>query len=449
MRDDPFSAPPGSAPPPLPAPRPLPTGRLARAARLGGIAAGLTLGTAAEGLRQLARGERPRLAAAALTPANAQRLTGGLAGLRGAAMKLGQMLSLDSGLALPPELSAILARLRAEAPPMPPAQLKRALAAEWGPDWHRRFVRFEVRPIAAASIGQVHRALTRDGRDLAIKLQFPGVRASIDSDLANLAALIRGSGVLPRGLDLTPLLDQARAQLHDEADYRREGAALAAFGAALADDPDFAVPRLHADLSTPQLLAMDYIAARPIDALAEAPQATRDRAAAALIRLTLRELFDFGRMQTDPNFGNYRLAPDGRIVLLDFGATRAIAPATAAAYRRLLGALLDRDLARVRAEMLGLGYFAAAHAPDRQALIVDLADHAAGALRQTEPYDFAATDLIADLARRGRALGEARDFWHVPPADLLFLHRKIAGMYLLARRLRARVALRPLLEPFR
>jgi predicted unusual protein kinase regulating ubiquinone biosynthesis (AarF/ABC1/UbiB family) len=433
----------------LPAPLPLPTGRIARAARMGGIAAGLLGGTAAEAIRQLARGDRPSLAAAALTPANALRLTGGLAGLRGAAMKLGQMLSMDAGLALPPELSDILARLRAEAPPMPPAQLRAALTAEWGADWHRRFARFDVTPLAAASIGQVHRAVTKDGRDLAIKLQFPGVRASIDSDLANLATLIRGSGMWPKGLDLAPLLDQARAQLHDEADYAREGAALAAFGAALANEPAFVVPRLHADLSTPQLLAMDYIEARPIDALAEAPQTQRDAAAAALIRLTLRELFDFGQMQTDPNFGNYRLAPDGRIVLLDFGATRAIDPGTAAAYRRLLGALLDRDLAKVRTRMLGLGYFAEGHAPDRQALIVDLADHAAAALRQPDPYDFAAVDLIADLAERGRALGEARDFWHVPPADLLFLHRKIGGMYLLARRLGARVALRPLVEGFR
>lgn len=434
---------------PLPAPVRLPTGRIARAARLGGIAAGLTLGTAAEGLRQIARGERPRLAQAALTPANAQRLTGGLAGLRGAAMKLGQMLSMDSGIALPPELAAILARLRAEAPPMPPAQLKAALSAEWGEGWHRRFDRFEVRPLAAASIGQVHRAVTKDGRDLAIKLQFPGVRASIDADLANLAALMRASGLMPAGFDPGPLLDEARAQLHDEADYLREGAALAAFGAALGDDPAFVVPRLHPDLSTGQVLAMDFIASHPVEALAQAPQPARDRAAEALIRLTLRELFDLGRMQTDPNFGNYRISADGRIVLLDFGATRTIAPETAAAYRRLMAALLDRDLGAVRAEMLGLGYFAAAHPPERQALIVDLADHAAGALRQTAPYDFAATDLIADLAQRGQALGEARAFWHVPPADLLFLHRKIGGMYLLARRLGARVALRPLLEGFR
>jgi predicted unusual protein kinase regulating ubiquinone biosynthesis (AarF/ABC1/UbiB family) len=430
----------------LPPARAVPTGRLTRAATLGGVAAGLVGGAAAEGLRHLARGQRPRLADAFLTPGNALRLTGGLAHLRGAAMKMGQMLSMDAGIALPSEVTAILARLRAEARPMPPDQLKRALAAEWGSDWLRMFTRFDVRPLAAASIGQVHRAVTRDGRDLAIKLQFPGVRASIDADVSNLAALIRLSGMVPRELDLVPLIDEARAQLHDEADYLREAAALDGFGTALAGHPDFLVPRLHADLTTPQVLAMDFIDSHPIDQLAEAPQDRRDAAARALIDLVLRELFAMGQMQTDPNFGNYRLAQDGRIVLLDFGATRAIPPGTAAAYWSLLAALLDRDRAGMRAGMLDLGYFDSAHDPARQALILDLADHASAPLRQEGDYDFGTSTLLSDLAERGRPLGLERDFWHVPPAELLFLHRKIGGMFLLAQRLRARVALRPLLE---
>lgn len=433
----------------LPPARAVPTGRLTRAATLGGVAAGLVGGAAAEGLRQLARGQRPNLADAFLTPGNALRLTGGLAHLRGAAMKMGQMLSMDAGIALPAELTQILARLRADARPMPPDQLKRTLAAEWGADWLRMFARFDVRPLAAASIGQVHRAVMRDGRDLAIKLQFPGVRDSIDADVANLATMIRLSGMVPRGLDLAPLINEARAQLHDEADYLREAAALDGFHTALAGRSDFIVPRLHPDLTTPQVLAMDFIDSHPIDHLAEAPQTRRDAAARALIDLVLRELFLLGQMQTDPNFGNYRLAPDGRIVLLDFGATRTIAPETAAKYRGLLGALLDRDRAAARAGMLALGYFDTAHDPARQGLILDLADHAAAPLRQDGAYDFGTSTLLADLAERGRPLGTDRDFWHVPPAELLFLHRKIGGMFLLAQRLRARVELRPLLEGYR
>ena len=436
--------------PDRPAPtRPVPAGRLARGARLGALATGLAGGALAEGLRRLARGERPDLAAALMSAPNAQRLTGSLAHLRGAAMKLGQMLSLDAGLALPPELEAILARLRADAPAMPPGQLRRVLADEWGADWHRHFARFDVRPIAAASIGQVHRARTRDGRDLAIKVQFPGVRASIDADIANLGTLLRLSGMVPAGLDLAPLLDEARAQLHAEADYRAEARALAAFRDALVGRAEFLVPALHADLSTGQVLAMDHVESVGIEALAGAPQARRDAAAAALIDLVLRELFAFGRMQTDPNFANYRFAPEsGRIVLLDFGATRGIAPATAVRYRALLRALLARDRPAIAAGMRALGYFGAGSPEAEKTLIVAMAEHASAPLRSDAPYDFARSTLPLDLAAMGRPLGEARRLWHVPPAELLFLHRKIAGMFLLAQRLRARVALRPLVAPW-
>jgi predicted unusual protein kinase regulating ubiquinone biosynthesis (AarF/ABC1/UbiB family) len=142
----------------------------------------------------MARGERPSLPASLLTPATAARLTRDLGRMRGAAMKLGQMLSMDTGLVLPPEMTAVMAALRADAPHMPPKQLQGVLNAEWGKGWYGRFARFDVRPFAAASIGQVHRATTRDGRELAIKVQYPGVRASIDSDIDNVATLLRLPG---------------------------------------------------------------------------------------------------------------------------------------------------------------------------------------------------------------------------------------------------------------
>ena len=431
-------------------PRRVPAGRLARGARMGALATGLAGGALAEGLRRLARGERPGVAEAMLSAPNARRLTGGLAHLRGAAMKLGQMLSLDAAMALPPELEAILAQLRASAPAMPPAQLKRVLIDAWGRDWHRRFARFDVTPIAAASIGQVHRAQTRDGRDLAIKVQFPGVRASIDSDIANLGTLLRLAGVVPPGLDLAPLLDEARAQLHAEADYRQEARALTVFRDALADTPGFRVPCLHEDLSTERVLAMDHVGSQPIETLAEASQDVRDRTAGALIDLVLRELFEIGQMQTDPNFANYRVEPEsGRIVLLDFGATRAIGPVTAARFRALLGALLDSERQATADQMLALGYFPASATGVEKSLILAMADHASAPLRQALPYDFAGSTLPLDFAEMGRPLGESRKLWHIPPAELLFLHRKIAGMFLLAQRLRARVTLRPRLERWR
>ena len=406
----------------------------------GGVA-GATLGGV---LGQVVRGQGVDAARAALSPGNAVRVAGGLAGLRGAAMKLGQMLSMDSGLALPPELSATLAQLQADAPAMPPKQLKSVLAAEWGADWLRRFRRFDVRPIAAASIGQVHRAQLHDGRDLAIKVQFPGVARSIDSDIATLGRLLRLPGVLPRDMDIAPFLDAARAQLHDEANYTREAAALSRFRAQLGDE--FVVPALAEDLCGPRVLAMDHVESRPIDTLADAPQAVRDAALAQLITLVLREVFELGHMQTDPTFANYRVAPDGRIVLLDFGATRSIDAATADAYGALLRAMLGPDRAAMDRQMAAIGYFRGDMPPERRALITQLAEKASAPLREAAVFDFGNATLVQDLARDGAALGQAREFWHVPPAELLFLHRKIAGTYLLGHRLGARVALRPLVE---
>ncbi|MGY6695674.1 MAG: ABC1 kinase family protein [Roseinatronobacter sp.] len=431
-----------------PLPRPVPERAFSRNLRMGGVAGGIlgaTLGTVAS---TLLRGQRPDMAQAVLTPANAVRLAGGLAHLRGAAMKLGQMLSLENGLALPPELTAILGQLQASAPAMPPAQLKSVLTSEWGAGWQKKLARFEVRPVAAASIGQVHRAWMKDGRALAIKVQFPGIANSIDSDIATLGRLLRMPGVLPKELDITPLMTEARAQLHEEADYHREARALQAFGQALSHDRRFLVPDVHADLSTGRILAMDFIESAPIDAAISAPQTVRNQLAADLITLVLRELFALGQMQTDPNFANYRLAPDGRIVLLDFGATRAITPATAERYRKLLGAFLTPDHAEIWSQMAALGYFRPEQPEERKALIVALAIKASAPLRQDRAYDFTNATLIEDLAREGQALGAAREFWHVPPADLLFLHRKIGGMYLLAQRLGAEIQLRPLLEPW-
>ena len=144
--------------------RKVPNGRFSRAARFGQLAGGLAGGVLAEGARRLAKGERPHLSELMLTPASVGRVTEQLSRLRGAAMKLGQMISLDAGDLLPAELTAILGRLRDAAHFMPPAQLNSVLKKEWGADWRGRFARFEATPLAAASIGQVHRAVLPGGR---------------------------------------------------------------------------------------------------------------------------------------------------------------------------------------------------------------------------------------------------------------------------------------------
>ena len=427
----------------------VPTGRSSRLFHMGGVVAAIAGGVVAGGLRQLASGQRPDLPNLLLTPSNALRLTSGLSHLRGAALKLGQMLSMDTGLVLSPQISQIFASLRDDAKPMPPKQLQTVLNAQWGPGWLKQFRRCDVRPFAAASIGQVHRAQTLDGQDLAIKVQYPGVRDSIDSDVDNIATLMRLPGLVPSGMDLQPLLAEAKRQLHAEADYQAEANHLAQFGSLLAGSDMFLVPDLHPALCTSQVLAMRYVDSAPLDSLSHAPQALRDKVAAALIDLVLREIFVFGAMQTDPNWANYRYCPpSGRIVLLDFGAVQTIAPSLAADFRALAQVALDGEPKATRDAMLRIGYFGPTTAPHHQTLIQSMFDLAMGPLRQSSPFDFGQSDLLEHLRDMGLAIGSDRDLAHVPPAATLFLHRKIGGMYLMAAKLRARVALRPMVETY-
>lgn len=309
--------------------RPLsvPSGSLSRLARIGSMTTAVGANMALNGAKQWTRGEAPAFRDLLMTPGNIKRIADDLARLRGAAMKVGQLLSMESGEMLPPELAEILGRLRADADFMPPKQLKRVLNDAWGPSWLGQFHRFDVQPIAAASIGQVHRATTKDGRTLAIKVQYPGVARSIDADVTNVGALVKVSGLMPKGFDIGPYLVEARKQLHQEADYLRESACLAEFRDLLAGDERFILPELEPDLTRQTVLAMSFVPSEPIESLNTAPQDIRDRVMAEMFELLLRELFEFGVMQTDPNFANFRYDPEtGSIVLLDFGAVRRFEP---------------------------------------------------------------------------------------------------------------------------
>jgi predicted unusual protein kinase regulating ubiquinone biosynthesis (AarF/ABC1/UbiB family) len=416
---------------------------------MGGLATGLAGGVALGGAQALMRGQRPRLSDLVMTPGNITRLADRLSEMRGAAMKLGQLLSMEAGDLLPPEMEAILARLRAEAHVMPPKQLKQVLQDAYGADFRHLFRSFDTRPLAAASIGQVHRALTPEGQALAVKLQYPGVKGAIDSDLDNAAALIRWSGLWPAELDLRPLMAEARAQLHEEADYAREGGALARFGALLAGDDRFIVPRLDEGRTRASALAMSFEPSEPIEALAEAAPDVRDRAVTALLELCLRELFEFRMMQTDPNFANYRWRPEtGQIVLLDFGATREISDGVAEGHRALLRAGLAGDRDAVMASLERIGFIKPGIGPAHRQTILDMAEMGFAILRGPEAFDFRGNDFADRMRRRGMEIGGERELWHIPPAETLFLQRKIGGLYLLATRLGARVDIAAMVRRF-
>ena len=427
----------------------VPGNRWARLARLGGLASGIAGGMLAEGARQFAQGKRPRMGDLLLTPANARRVADQLAQLRGAAMKVGQLLSMDAGDLLPPELGDILARLRSDAHPMPMSQLVAVLESQWGSGWERHFERFSFTPMAAASIGQVHAAHTRDGRHLAIKVQYPGVRQSIDSDVDNVATLLRVSGLLPKSLDIGPLLQEAKQQLHGEADYLSEGAWLQRYGALLRDAREFALPELHGDLSTASILAMSHVGGAPIESVLGLPQAERDRVATLLFTLLFREIFEFKLIQTDPNFANYRYDSDTRrLILLDFGATRSYTPEVVDAYRQLFSAGITHDRAAMNTAAMAIGYFQADIRDQQRDTVLEIFSLACEPLRHHGAYDFGNSDLAARIHKSGMVLGRDREFWHTPPAAALFLHRKLGGLYLLAARLKARVDMAGLAQSF-
>jgi len=430
--------------PPLPSGLAVPSKRLARLWHLGRATGDLAAGVGVRGLIELALNRDGGMNRVQLSAAHTQRFTDRLARMRGAAMKMGQLMSLDGSDLLTPEAAEIMASLRDRAQPMPLGQVNEVLSGELGADWDKRFRRFNFTPMAAASIGQVHRAETRDGRHLAIKIQFPGVRESIDSDLDNFTFLGRTLGLAPKGLNLEPVLTAARRQLHQEADYVAEADALEAYGALVGDDPDFLVPRVHRDLSSTRVLAMDFADGIPVDQLTGQAfrQVERDRAATLLVQLLLRELFDFALVQTDPNYSNFLYQAETRkLVLLDFGATQRVASPLVGYYRQMMQASVVGDTETVRQCALALGYLDPGASPEQAASIAGLIALTGEPLRHSGPYDFGASDLFERIYVGGRDLFFQDAFGRAPDPATFFLHRKFVGTFMLCRRLRARVDL--------
>jgi predicted unusual protein kinase regulating ubiquinone biosynthesis (AarF/ABC1/UbiB family) len=336
------------------------------------MAGELAVGGLLEGVRRLADDSPGNTGNVFLNVGNAQKLARRLSHMRGAAMKLGQLLSMEGEDILPLELVEALALLRAGADTMPAAQLRRLLGREYGKGWENRFAEFSFEPLAAASIGQVHLARTADGRQLALKIQYPGIAQSIDNDVDNVATLLRLLNFLPVEINVVGLVAEAKRQLRQEADYLQEARFMNRYRMLVNDEPAFRVPRVHQDLTTKRIIAMDFTQGHPLEVLAQpqTPQARRDRAGALLERLLFRELFEFRFMQTDPNFANYLYQPDtdpdtGRIVLLDFGSVREFPPELAANYARISRAIIAGDHRAVGEAAAAIGYLSPDDPEDR------------------------------------------------------------------------------------
>jgi predicted unusual protein kinase regulating ubiquinone biosynthesis (AarF/ABC1/UbiB family) len=339
----------------------IPTNRLVRTAKFGGLVAGQGARWAGGRVANRLRSEEAAEAAdAKRAMALADEIVRRLGEMKGAAMKLGQVLSTVDFELVPEgereEFKRRLAALRDQAPKVPFEQMERVVAADLGGRLTDHFATFEREPIAAASIGQVYRAVTRDGRPVAVKVQYPGVAEAVETDLRNAAMLLPLVKRLAPGLDARAILEELRERIGEELDYELEAQNHRRVARAFRGHPFVRVPEVLTDLSTRRVLVTELVSGRTFEEVKRLPEAERDRFAEICFRffygLLRRERIAAG----DPHPGNYMLADDGRVAFIDFGFVRHIDPDYLDGERALARAVIAGDAEEAHRRMAALGY---------------------------------------------------------------------------------------------
>ena len=309
------------------------TGRVARFAQVSAGAAGAAAAIGANAI----------FGGGDLDARNARVVKEALGRLKGPLMKVAQMATTVPDL-LPPELAQELASLQADAPPMGPAFVRRRMAAELGHDWAKSFASFELAPAAAASLGQVHRATSLDGRALAVKLQYPDMQSAVETDLAQMRTVMAVGRQLFGAVDTREIALEISDRIREELDYAREGRAMALYRAFFSGRSDIVAPDPIAELSTGRLLTMEWLEGRGLMEFVEAAQDRRDRIARLLFEAWWTPLIRIGVIHGDPHLGNYTFAGEAeRLNLLDFGCIRIFPPSFVTGVLKLWRALIDED----------------------------------------------------------------------------------------------------------
>ena len=413
----------------------IPRRTVTRTARLASLPIGVA-GRATVGLGKRLTGRSTDEVATEFQQRTAEQLFKVLGDLKGGAMKLGQALSVFEA-AMPEELAApyrdALTRLQDDAPPLPAPVVYKVLASQLGPDWRDHFRKFDDVPAAAASIGQVHKAVWSDGRPVAVKVQYPGAGRALLSDLNQLARLGRLFGVLSPGLDIKPLLQELRERVAEELDYRMEAQSQHTFAMAYAGDPDIFVPDVLAGAD--RVLVTEWVDATPISAIVRSgTREERDRVGLLYVRFLFSGPARASLLHADPHPGNYRLLPDGRLGVLDFGAVNRLPNGFPEAIGRLLRLALGGDHTAVVDGLRAEGFVNPGHDVDPDELIAYLNPFLDPARRET--FHFSRAWLREQATRIGdprTPAGALARQLNLPPSYLLIHRVWIGGIGVLSQ----------------
>ncbi|XP_041352917.1 atypical kinase COQ8B, mitochondrial-like [Gigantopelta aegis] len=424
--------------------RRVPASRVSRLVNYGGLAAGLGLGAVAEiarrsvGLGDKAAGTGILDTSPFLTHANAERIVNTLCRVRGAALKLGQMLSIQDNSFINPQLQAIFERVRQSADFMPSSQMLKVLNKELGPDWRSKVSSFDEKPFAAASIGQVHLATLNNGRKVAMKIQYPGVSKSIDSDINNLMSVLNVWNILPPGMYVESVMQVARLELAWEVDYIREAKFCRLFREILKPYPEYYVPEVIDELSTKQVFTSEYVEGMPLDQCVDFDQKTRNKLGEAVLKLCLLELFKFQVMQTDPNWANFFYNHEtGQVYLLDFGASREFSKPFVDKYISIIKSASLGDTDAILKGSQEIGFLTGYETKVMETAHVDAVMILGEAFAKEGQFDFGAQSTTQRIQNLIPVM--IRHRLTPPPKETYSLHRKISGAFLLCTKLKSRV----------